>query len=313
MGTSGKNQGEERNPAGKGPEEPLRPVLPAGDGVPGGRGPARMPRLAWVLAILLLVPALWGLVPVFERSPLFEVREIHVEGCERMTPEAVRALLREVEGTSLIALSSARISRGLESRVPIQNASVIKRFPNGLLVRIRERTPVARVEIGDTWCALDGQGVVLYPVRPEDGSDLPVITGLKDRAWVFGRPDRGPRVQSALGLLRALEHSRLPGKVSRIHADPDQGMSFFLEGFAAEIRAGWEAFPSRLDLLAEALPALARAPQAACSVDLRFRDQIVVRKGAPGEEPVSPQDPVTVGGGRGARKVGKRGDGAPRV
>ena len=241
-----------------------------------------MRTLGWVLTLLVFVPGLCGLVPVLERSPLFEIREILVEGCDRVNPETVRALLREEEGASLLALSSARVARKLEAHAPVGNASVIKRFPHALLVRIRERTPVALVEIQGTLCALDDQGVLLYPLEPGASPDLPLITGRLDGSWVPGRPNMGPAVQGALSLLGALDRTGLAARVREIRTDPEEGITFFLEGFSLEIRAGWEDFPARLALLAEVLPVLARDGHG--FVDLRFRDQIVVGEGIPAHE-----------------------------
>jgi len=255
-----------------------------------GRGPARpapegrggwirwLRRCVWLLACLLTPAAVWMGVRALERSPLFAVREIWVEGCQRLGPEEVRALLRDVQGASLLTLDGARLARALESRVPVRNASVIKRFPHRLEVRIRERRPAALVNVRDTLCTLDGEGVVLYPVRPGDPLDLPLITGLETRDWVFGRPDRGAMVQGALSLLRVLERSRLPGRLSEIHVDADQGMSFFLEGFPVEVLVGWDGRPSQIEPFRQVLAQLAAEPDGVVRVDLRFRGQVIVHR-----------------------------------
>jgi cell division protein FtsQ len=297
MSGSGQKNGKSKTRAGKGRDE--RTPDRSGGGF-RDRVSRRLRRSGWFLVCILLLPALWKMVRIFEQSSLFVVREVRVEGCERMTPEAVRALLRHVEGASLLSLDSARISRSLEEHVPIRNASVIKRFPGRLLVRVRERTPAALVEIRDTLCYLDLQGVVLYPARPGDPLDLPLITGLADRAWLFGRPDRGPMVQGALSLLRVLNRSRLPGRLSEIHVDPDQGMSFFLEGFPVEVRVGWEAFPVKIKRLKDVLPRLAADPDGVLAVDLRFRDQVIVQKAETVHERISRRTPAVEWGTTGA-------------
>lgn len=290
-------------------ERARRGAVPAPErahGVPGGW---------WVrlLALPVAAAALWGLHHLVDRAGLLEVRRIVLEGCERVAPERVRDLLLEQEGTSLLTLNRSRAARRLEAHVPIRSAAVSKRFPHELHVRIRERKPVALVEIQGALCALDTQGVVLYPVRAGDPLlDLPVITGLADRAWVLGAPDRGPTVQASLGLLRALDRSGLPARAVEIRADPEQGVSLVLAGFSAEIRVGWDAFPERLQLLARALPALARSPQGIEFVDLRFDGQVVAQRRVSDREGPVPKS-AAAGRGHGAPKVGRRGDGPPRA
>jgi cell division protein FtsQ len=249
-------------------------------------------RCGWPVLILLMIPCVGELVRTLERSPLFALREVQIEGCQRTTPEAVRSLIGAPEGRSLLLLDGGRISRILEGHVPILNASVIKRFPHRLLIRIRERTPVALVQIREHLYYLDGEGVVLYRTRPGDPLDFPMITGLADRSWQTGRPDQGRMVQEALSLLRVLNESPLPGGVSEIHVDPSEGLCFFLEGFPVEVRVGWEEFRPRIDRLQKVLAHLAGDPGGVVSIDLRFRDQVIVRKPENVPKQISARDPA---------------------
>jgi cell division protein FtsQ len=242
--------------------------------------------------ILLLIPCVGELVRTLERSPLFVLREVQIEGCQRTTPETVRSLIGAPEGRSLLLLDSARISRTLEHHVPILNATVIKQFPHRLLIRIRERTPVALVQIREPLYYLDGEGVVLYRTRPGDPLDFPLITGLAERSWQMGRPDQGRMVQEALSLLRVLNESRLPGGVSEIRVDRSEGLCFYLEGFPVEIRVGWEEFGPRIERLARVLADLAADPDGVASIDLRFRDQVIVRKPECVPKRISAEDPA---------------------
>ena len=248
---------------------------------------ALLKKVGWLCAGILLIPALWKLGSVFMQSPLFAVREIEVQGCSRLTPESVRVLSGVHEGDSLLELDTEAVSQRLEGEVPIRNASVVKKFPGKLLVRIMERRGAALVGIGDALFYVDSESVVLYRVRPGDPLDLPLITGLEDRPWKLGGPDLGLAAQAAMGLLGALNESGLPWPVSEIHVDASEGTSFFLEGFPVEVFAGWEGFATRIERLKSTLPELVSDPGGVASVDLRFDDRVIVTRRPDGNRKVT--------------------------
>ena len=86
----------------------------------------------------------------------------------------------------------------------------------------------------------------------------------------------------SIALIRALVRraSRLTAQISEIDVSrPDGPVLYTVDG--VEVRLGTEEWESRLGRLENVLQEIASAPEAVTSIDLRFRDQVVLNGGLP--------------------------------
>ena len=210
----------------------------------------------------------------------FRVHDVEVRGTRYLEESTVVELLELTPETSLWTDKAVWLDR-LAAHPLVKSARVSRRPPNGLLVVVTERAPIALAPT-PTLEPLDAEGRRL-PLDPaEYRLDLPVIQTSR-------RPPRGAR--------------HFPQEVRRLAAEVEHLMTTdtsFLERVSSVAWAGrgavavrWTepevefllpslAAPARLR---EGLGALADAvsrgsegmPQA---IDLRFADQVVVRRGA---------------------------------
>ena len=115
------------------------------------------------------------IVPWVNRSPLFTVKDIRVEGCMRIDKaEAVRQS-GVVPGMRMMQLSPAGVKKTLERMAWVRRAHVARRFPSTVAIRIEERKPIALVNCGRVRY-LDEDGVLL-PLFAATYSNLPVVSG----------------------------------------------------------------------------------------------------------------------------------------
>lgn len=242
------------------------------------RGSRVLRILLWALGCLLFVFSARHLWSLLERSSLFALEQIEIQGCERSRQETILALSGTRRGMNLVALDTGHVSRKLEAYPPVRSADVVKRFPRCLLVRIQEREPAVLVGIRDDLFYMDDTGVVFSRVVSRGLVDLPLITGLDAYPWTPGRRQEGRKIQAALTLLRTLRNSGLLGRLSEIHVDPSKGLSFYLEAFPVQIRIGWERFRERVVKLERILPLIVEKQRGILSVDLRFDHQVVTRQ-----------------------------------
>lgn len=255
-----------------------------------------LPRLlrvaVWVAGIGVSTLSLFALSRALVASPLFVVKVVDVEGSGRLTPEAIRSASGIPADASLVLLDADEIANRLEGHRWIRNATVVKRLPDRVLIKVRERKPAVVVGIEGALYYMDEEGTVLGRVRPGDALDFPMITGLDRDVWSAHRSAGGRDVQQALVLLRVLRTTPAIGRVSEIHIDRSEGLSFFLEGFPFPALVGWSDFSAKTRRLVNLLPALSSSGNAFESVDLRFSDQIIVRWGR-GGKPRAPRQEET--------------------
>jgi len=140
---------------------------------------AAVARRRWSIAFFLSATAL-----VFTAGPLlryfaghryFAVREVEVEGLERLDTAQVLVWLGMGEGSSIWAASPRVLERRLEERPAIAQASVRRIWPDRLHVFVRERAPSAVLRQGSHAFPVDRSGMV-FDEQPLRDVDLPIIT-----------------------------------------------------------------------------------------------------------------------------------------
>ena len=142
----------------------------------GVRRAANRKRLWWIgigAAILLVVLAALAVLG----SSLFAVQDVTVTGAVYTDPEALQAIVDDLEGTPTLLVDTADIEAQLESIPWVEDARVDTSFPHEATIEIRERTPVAATP------GADG----LVRVLDDDGRVLGVIEGQPVAlVWISG-------------------------------------------------------------------------------------------------------------------------------
>ena len=216
-----------------------------------------------VLAICGLAVAaspLWG-PRVLSKLAFFRVRAVEVEGAHYVAAGDVVAAMR-VDTTVSVWDDVRPFAARLHALQEIGEATITRKLPGTLLVRVIEKAPVALIPATGDLRVYDGSGTAL-PIDPARiDIDLPIVN----------RPDR--RVLKLLDNVR----SQIPGLFARI-SDVRRLSSGDLVVTMPDmvVRA-----PGNVDAgrLAEVLPVtadLARRHVRAAELDLRYRDQVVVR------------------------------------
>ncbi len=164
-------------------------------------------------------------------NPSFAIERIDLQTDGIIPVEQIRSWANVKVGQNLLSLDLARIKRDLELVPLIESASVERLLPRLLIIRVREREPIARVVVfsarpGDGLLEpaplyLDDQGMVIPPVLRAlntiafDNATrfVPTITGISAAAFRPGHIVDSPYVLAALRWIRAFQKSEMTGHV----------------------------------------------------------------------------------------------------
>jgi len=138
---------------------------------------SRRRRIAWSVSLGAVV-ALIVVVAVGAYSPLMALREVRVEGAQRIPPAEIQAAFRPTLGTPLPLIASANVHEVLSAFPLIETYSTETIPPGTLVVRIVERTPVGVIETGEGLALVDAAGVVIErPAERPEGQPLITADG----------------------------------------------------------------------------------------------------------------------------------------
>ncbi len=233
-----------------------------------------------VIVLLLMAGAGYGAWQWVLSQP---VSEVEVLGAKHAEVDSLRALAR-VDTSATLRESAPRILEGRVVRHPWVREASVTRWPTGnVVIRVRERTPVA--------LALDTRGVPDYyldrrgfqmPLTPDGVYDVPLLQGFDGPR----HPTRPAEDEVLRGLLQTIAEAS--GNIDALVSGFEQDASGDVIVHTAPVdnrgslaaTLGREAFPERLSRLHAFIDqAVRQQPDVRFdSIDLRFDDQIVARQ-----------------------------------
>jgi cell division septal protein FtsQ len=164
-------------------------------------------------------------------NPAFGIEQLDIQTDGIIPTEQIRAWGNVQPGQNLLALDLAKLKRDLELVPLIESVSVERILPRQLIIRVREREPIARVLVfspraGDgllepTTVYLDEHGMIIPPVLRTLNTAAfdnatrfaPTITGISTETFRPGHLVQSPLVLAALQWIRAFQKSEMAGHV----------------------------------------------------------------------------------------------------
>jgi len=245
--------------------------------------------LRWTLLAVLVLPPLGyvayrlvGFGLISPRFMLTSAEDIVLTGNHYVSREEVLNVLgfptsgKLASGLNVFRLSLDEKKKQVESLPWVRSATLSRAYPHRLAVSVVERTPVAFVNVDGRVKLVDGEGMLLD--KPERAAfDFPVLAGL-DAAG--GAGERRARLALYQEFTRDVS-SDAPASgwlVSEVDlADPDDLKAVLVQGRESlQVHFGHENFRERLHNFLTLLPEMQRTNTKIDSVDLRYRNQVVV-------------------------------------
>ena len=191
---------------------PRNPLRGSGRPDPATRSRRRFARRQWlrrwlvwryVIGSVLLVALAAGAIWLVFLSSVLTVKHVDVQGESLLSREQILTAAKVPDGAHLADLDLSAIQSRVGALAPVRRVDVSRSWPDGVLIKVTERTAVAAVEVGGTYHAMDADGVLFrdYPRVPA-GMPLVVPTigtgsaALAEAAQVIAslpHGSRGPR------------------------------------------------------------------------------------------------------------------------
>ena len=127
-------------------------------------------------AVTAALGSLLSLNVLFNLSPT----GLTVNGVTLYTPEQIQQIGGLVPGQNLVRLNTEFIERRLtENLVYIDDVSVLKDYPDGLIINITEAVPSVQIEYDGGYCTMSRSGRLLEIGESERNKKLPLVTGFE--------------------------------------------------------------------------------------------------------------------------------------
>ena len=198
-------------------------------------------------------------------ASFFEARVIDVNPTSRANAQEItRVVRRAAAQTGVWQIDLASVSAEIERLPWVRRAIVSRVLPDGLRVRVTERTPLAIVRTAEgklVW--VDEDAVVLDGMSSSDNLPAFFIHGWDERTNEEARADNRARVQKYLELARDWEAAGLSERVSEVNLADTQDIRVQLAGDDSRIEVrflGDKNISSRLKPALDELDAKRNTP-----------------------------------------------------
>lgn len=234
----------------------------------------RVNRRFWLLLAGAAV-ALAAVVYVVFLTGYFEIHEIRVHGSRNLPLESLQEKTGIWIGANAFFISLSELREMFESEPAVGTVTFRRRLPHKLDCYLREREPVALINL-EKMAEVDEDGVVIPAGVRSMEIDLPVITGLnkEDVEQDSGREGINKALE-VLDLLKEFGFSPAE-QLSEIHIDGGEIVLIWMDS-GTVVRVGRDGFEERIRKFRAVYPTLRERGGLPNQIDLRFDRQVVVR------------------------------------
>ncbi len=228
-------------------------------------------------AVMLLIGGFF-VTQLLLASDLFRVEQVAVQGNSRLTEQQIAALSDIQIGINTFSLDLGLIGRKIEENPWVQQADVRRIFPRQVVIDLKERRPVAIINLGYLYY-LDDRGEIFKVLGASDNLDYPIITGFNYDKAQGHDTEYAQKLRQIVGLLTDLSERNLFSldQVSEIHHEDSGGLSLFtLEG-GVKVKLGYADYSDKLDRLERIYTQLQPKLQMLDYIDLNVDDKVIVR------------------------------------
>ncbi len=254
----------------------------------GGRGTEKDGRMARIRRSLPVAAALLGIVLVaaaaaavyswLGHSRLFSVRVVDLNECEHVTRDEVVGMLGGTASGNIWSLSTEEIGTRLRSHPFVRDVAVRKVFPDRLVVRVSERTPLAMINL-DSLYYVDREGVPFKRLTAYDAKNYPILTGFSRKELQARDPVTVRNLRRTISLLQRAQDGPFSRNLSEVHFDVQEGFTLVRRDDGLQMKIGTVEPEEAMRRIEEALPKLAKLDPTPGIVDLRTEGRIFVRSG----------------------------------
>ena len=166
------------------------------------------------------------------QNDFFQITAVKINGNHMTSKEQIAALSRVDIHSNLLAIDVPQVQSLLESHPWVEQAEIIRDWPNRLLINLKEKNPVALLNRDTGLFYLDRKGQIIAAASPSQELDYPVITGLESFAFNTTQPAQIPAsFHDVFELLKFAKRNNpilSEQNISEIHITPNGEMILYL-------------------------------------------------------------------------------------
>jgi len=236
-------------------------------------------------ALLIVVGAfIYGLQAYSCAINLFGLEKVVVSGNSMLSREEVADLADVSFETSLFDLPLDSIQIRISKNPFVKSVQVSRQFPRTLFIEVKEREPIAYLNLGRKFLCVDADRFVMpLPSSAGMGLPLPIFSGFDATDSITsGTRVTTYKLTQMVNVLTEIKHDypRFHNQISELTRNRENEYTIYTSENATKIYLGQEELSQKVQLLAAFWNTLGdrRTWADYDYIDLRYRKQVVVHE-----------------------------------
>ena len=127
------------------------------------------------LKILLLIAIIVGVFLFLFISPVFNIKEVSVQGNNKINSEEIKSLSQLTIDENIFRFSSKEVEENVKENAYVDTVDIKRKLPNTVEITITERETKYQLEYGNAFIYIDKDGYILE--ISDVNANLPIIRG----------------------------------------------------------------------------------------------------------------------------------------
>ena len=206
-------------------------------------------------------------------SPYFQLEEVVIEGCGRVTEKEIMALSGVKHFQNILAINLRETARRISANPWVGDVELERELPDKLVIKLSEKRPIALIKKDGDIYFMDSDGVIFEKLGKRENADIPILTGFDKNADLLKKSTELIACLSSRSMFPKISD------VSEIRGDDIFGFSLVTNGgFCIEL--GFENYREKLERLKPVMANLAvkNLDRGFLHINLRDPGRIIVQK-----------------------------------
>lgn len=213
-----------------------------------------------------------------ESHPIFTIRSVVVEGADYIDPNNILKAASVETGGNIFDTDLAPIVERLENSFAAEDFVVVRRLPDTIAIRIKERKPVALLNTNEI-IGVDEKGVPLPHIGASLAANLPIITGIDNVKSLSDSTVREHLVEG-IQLLKKIssDSPSVYKRISEVNVANVSEMGITLIDNGLEVIIGQDDWARKIPILEKVINKVPEDLETVKAIDIRFAEKIFIRK-----------------------------------
>lgn len=191
-------------------------------------------RIKNILKIFLLLVVIIGLLIFLMLSPVFNVKNIVVEGNSKITADQIISLSKIQKDENMFKISDKDVKAQIKENPYIQSVKIKRNIPDGITLMVEERETSYMLEHGSSYAYIDNQGYILE-ISVQAKENTPKISGYQteEKEIVPGNrlcAEDLKKLNTVIKIMATAKSNQIDGLITTINIQDDSNYTLYMEG-----------------------------------------------------------------------------------